>query len=298
MKEIFDNIWKIFKPPRAYCWQTLFCLSLFSAVMSAIARGLIGEVIAILGYLLLIVSLAWLGIENHWQSTPWIVSALICFLLWGLLKIQPQILVLLWLPLSAIVASLASCITSELKFKLPDPNKGQGFLILLEIQILLTCWVQFSLLCNNWLQKYPSLLAEDFSASRLIVYFEFSPLQPQGWLILIGMQRLLEEQVNNRPWMEAVQWLQDSDRQDFLTNFQEQILKELNAPSESDLWKFESQLSTTPSGYQFKLTVQWQGPRAYEAKDLAELICDIRQEEEIARITCNFSQNNSFTSQK
>lgn len=299
MKDIFVKIWEIFKPPRAYCWQTLFRLSLFSALMSAIARGFIGEIIAILGYFLLIVSLAWLGIESRWQSTPWLVAALICTLLWGLLKIQPQILILLWFPLSAIVASLASFISQNLEFKLPLPKEGQGIMILLEIQILLACWVQFYFLCNDWLQQYPSLLLEDFSKSQFVLSMDFSPLsQPRGRLILEGMQRLLEQKVNNRPWIEVRAWLQESDREDFISTFQKNILEELDAPLEDSLWKLESQLSATSSGYQFKLSAQWQGPRSHKINDIAELICNIRKEEDIARIACNLSQNNRFTSQK
>ncbi|MBP0020447.1 MAG: DUF5357 family protein [Cyanobacteria bacterium SBLK] len=299
MKDIFDKIWGIFKPPRAYCWQTLFCLSLFSALMSAIARGFIGEIIAIFGYLLLIVSFAWLGIESRWQSTPWLVSALICLLLWGLLKIQPQILILLWFPLSAIVASLASFITRNLEFKFPNPHEGQEIVILLEIQILLACWVQFYFLCNDWLQQYPSLLSENFNESQLIVHFDLAPLsQPRGWLILEGMQRLLEQQVNDRPWIEAIKWLQDSDREGFLSAFQRQILAERDALSESSLWVLESQFSSTPSGYQFKLIAQWKGPRSNTVNDITELICDIHKEEDVARIICNIVQNNGFTSQK
>ena len=303
MKEFFEEIWELFKPPRAYCWQTLFRLSLFSAVMSAISMGFVGEAISIIGYVFLIVSLAWLGIERRWQLTPWLVSALICLLLWGLLKIEPQILILLWFPLSALVASLASFISRNLEFKFPRPQEGQAMIILLEIQILLACWMQFYFLCNHWLQQYPSLLAEDFSKSQFVLRWNFSSLSPsRGQLIVAGMQTRLEQQINNRPWSEVESWLQTSDREDVLLRFQNQVLEELNAVSEGFLWKIESQWLTTKSEYQFQLVAQWLGPRSNDTienkSDRTELICNVRQENNLARMTCNISENRGFTNQK
>ncbi|WP_204105328.1 MULTISPECIES: DUF5357 family protein [Spirulina sp. CCY15215] len=299
MKDIFDKIWGIFKPPRAYCWQTLFCLSLFSGGMSAIARGFLGEIIAIIGYLLLIISIAWIGIENRWQSTPWIVAASICVFCWKLFGIKPQILVILLFPLAAFLASLAHFITQNLEFKVPHSSKRQAVLILLETQILLACWLQFYFLCNDWTQQYPSLLIEDFSDSKFVVKLDTSSSQPRVFLILEEMRKLLEQQFDDRPWGEVTEQLKASEGASFLPNFQSQVLENLNFLKENDLWEIESQLSSISSEYQVKLIAQWLGPRSNKTlengSDRHETICDIRQQDELAQVICNLSRNSSFT---
>ncbi|MEA5471039.1 DUF5357 family protein [Spirulina sp. 06S082] len=302
MKDIVDQIWNTLKPPRAYCWQTLFCLSLFSGVMSAIARGFLGEVIAIVGYLLLIISIAWIGIKNRWQSTPWIVAVSICLFFWKLFGIKPQILALLWFPLAAIIASLAHFITRNLEFKVPHSTKRQAVVILLETQILMACWLQFSFLCHDWLQKYPSLLSEDFSESKFVITLDISPSQPRVFLILEEMRKLLEQRFNDRPWGEVNEQLKASEGASFLPNFQSQVLENLNFLKENDLWEIESQLSSTSSEYQVKLIAQWLGPRSNRTlankSDRGETICNIRPQNDLARVTCNISRNSSFTTQK
>ncbi|MGK7927156.1 MAG: DUF5357 family protein [Spirulina sp.] len=301
MNEILQKIWLTFKPPRAYCWQTLFRLSLFSVLMAAIARGFIGEIIAIIGYFLLIVSIAWIGIENHWKFTPWLISALICLLFWGLFQIKPQILMILWLPLSAMVASLTNFITRNLEFKIPHAKEGQAIVILLEIQILLACWLQFYFLCNDWLQEYPSLLFEDFSESQFVVRLDFAPPPLRGLLILEGLEGILERNINDRPWTEAQKWLQESERTGLIPKFQQQIIEQLNSLPEDTFWTIESEISNTTSGYQWKLIAQWNGPRSNQTldkkRDRGELVCDIRQDGDRARITCNLSRNYDFIKQ-
>src|SRR5689334_7413832 len=57
--DIYAGIKKFFVPDRAYSWQTLIYLSLFSWAISSFATGAIKDTIAFFGWLFLIAGTAW-----------------------------------------------------------------------------------------------------------------------------------------------------------------------------------------------------------------------------------------------
>ncbi|MDB9313015.1 DUF5357 family protein [Spirulina sp. CS-785/01] len=200
---------EILHPPRPYSWQTLFWLSVFSGFMAFLATGFFRTLIAVIGQILLIISITWLGKINNFFPILWITSALICGLLYGLFKIQPSVLCILWLPLAAILIILDVCFSKDLTFKVPNTSERHTLLILFLTQVLMACWLQFTLITYNWIQSYPSLLTDQLNHSNFIV--NLTPRQPpRSVAILQTMRQQLIETLNNKPWTEGESWLKNS----------------------------------------------------------------------------------------
>lgn len=62
--DIYDNIKDLFIPKRAFAWQTLIYLSIFSWLMSSLSTGFVKSAIALCGWALLVAGTAWYTTEN------------------------------------------------------------------------------------------------------------------------------------------------------------------------------------------------------------------------------------------
>ncbi|NJL22103.1 MAG: DUF5357 domain-containing protein [Leptolyngbyaceae cyanobacterium SM1_3_5] len=68
------NIWQRAKPPKTFSWQTLLYLSIFSAVMSFLARtDYVKDALAALGWLFLTLSVAW-ALGGRKFRVPFLIS--------------------------------------------------------------------------------------------------------------------------------------------------------------------------------------------------------------------------------
>jgi len=287
-----QQIWSFFFSPRYYCWQTLIWLALFSTVISALATGFVRHLISTLGYAFLIVGLAWAGSEQGLVLTPWIVSAMLLHLLSGLLPaIAPSVGVVLWLPLAGAIASLPQFFDRHLTFHLPNAQQRQAFLILMGSQVLVACWLQFAIALNHWLARYPSLLADDFSRSFVVMRVESlqpeSARAPRGELVLEVLRPLLEERIESQSWPLVRQSLAaETWNQTELPELRRRTLDRLaarpgqNLP-ENPLWQVTAQVEPREGGYRLAIAAEWQGPTSQAVADgtanpyRAVMICQV-----------------------
>jgi hypothetical protein len=271
VEELYAGIKKVLVPPKAYSWQTFIYLSVFSWVLSYFATGYIRDIIAFCGWLFLISGTAWYTTEDPLRvpGTFMPVGAVITGFLVSVFAfgnqedvITPRTVVL-WPTISALITAIPEFIEgtdTDAKVQIPNPEERQAILILVASCMLLSCWIQFYFVMDNWLREYPSLQADSFRRSTFVVRTEGPVKIPQnGVVILEKLQPLIEQQIAERPWSEVERWLLDAKQQ--VGNTGKQVIaNNLAQYEEKELWRIEPRVANIKSGYILDLLSIWIGP--------------------------------------
>ncbi|MHC5672153.1 septal junction protein FraD [Nostoc sp.] len=268
---LYAGIRKVLVPPKAYSWQTFIYLSVFSWVLSYFATSYIKDVIAFFGWLFLIAGTAWYTTEDPLRvpGTFMPVGAVITGFLVSVFAfgnqedvITPRTIVF-WPTISALITAIPEFIEgndTDAKARIPKPHDRQRIIILVASSMLLSCWIQFYFVMDNWLGQYPSLQADTFQRSTFVVRREQAVKIPQNGVIIIEkLQPIVVEQITQRPWSEVEKWLLDA-KQHVGTLGREIIKINLDKYEEKDLWRIEPRVANTKSGYILDLLSIWIGP--------------------------------------
>ncbi|QFS49347.1 septal junction protein FraD [Nostoc sphaeroides] len=268
---LYAGIRKVLVPPKAYSWQTFIYLSVFSWVVSYFAIGYIKDIIAFFGWLFLIAGTAWYTTEDPLRvpGTFMPVGAVITGFLVSVFAfgnqqdiITPRTIVF-WPTISALITAIPEFIEgndTDAKARIPKPEDRQRIIILVASSMLLSCWINFHFVMNNWFQQYPSLQADTFRTSTVLVSTEKRLKIPRnGAIILEKLQPIVVEQIAQRPWSEVEKWLLDA-KQRVGTLGRGIIQKNLGKYEEKELWRIEPRVANTKSGYILDLLSIWIGP--------------------------------------
>ncbi|MEH1927538.1 MAG: septal junction protein FraD [Nostoc sp.] len=268
---LYAGIRKVLVPPKAYSWQTFIYLSVFSWVLSYFATSYIKDVIAFFGWLFLIAGTAWYTTEDPLRvpGTFMPVGAVITGFLVSVFAfgnqedvITPRTIVF-WPTISALITAIPEFIEgndTDAKARIPKPQDRQRIIILVASSMLLSCWIQFYFVMDNWLEQYPSLQADTFKRSTFVVRREQAVKIPQnGVVILEKLQPIVVEQIAEKPWSEVEKWLLEA-KQRVGTLGREIIKINLDKYEEKDLWRIEPRVTNTKSGYILDLLSIWIGP--------------------------------------
>ncbi|MEH2042881.1 septal junction protein FraD [Nostoc sp.] len=268
---LYAGIRKILIPPKAYSWQTFIYLSIFSWVLSYCATGYIKDIIAFFGWLFLIAGTAWYTTEDPLRvpGTFMPVGAVITGFLVSVFAfgdqrdvITPRTIVF-WPTISALITAIPEFIEgndTDAKARIPKPEDRQRIIILVASSMLLSCWIQFHFVMDNWLRQYPSLQADTFKHSTFVPRTEEQVKIPQnGVVILEKLQPMVVEQIAQRPWSEVEKWLLDAKQR--VGNLGRGVIqKNLSKYEEKELWRVEPRVANTKSGYILDLLSIWIGP--------------------------------------
>ncbi|MEH1902464.1 MAG: septal junction protein FraD [Nostoc sp.] len=268
---LYAGIRKVLVPPKAYSWQTFIYLSVFSWVLSFFAIGYIKDIIAFFGWLFLIAGTAWYTTEDPLRvpGTFMPVGAVITGFLVSVFAfgnqqdvITPRTIVF-WPTISALITAIPEFIEgndTEAKARIPKPEDRQRIIILVASSMLLSCWIQFYFVMDNWLRQYPSLQADTFKRSTFVVRtIEPVKIPQNGVMILEKLQPLVVERIAERPWSEVEKWLQCAEQR-VGTLGKGVIQKNLDKYEEKELWGVEPRVTNTKSGYVLDLLSIWIGP--------------------------------------
>ncbi|MCC5606027.1 septal junction protein FraD [Nostoc sp. CHAB 5834] len=268
---LYAGIRKVLVPPKAYSWQTFIYLSVFSWVVSYFAIGYIKDIIAFFGWLFLIAGTAWYTTEDPLRvpGTFMPVGAVITGFLVSVFAfgnqedvITPRTIVF-WPTISALITAIPEFIEgndTDAKARIPKPEDRQRIIILVASSMLLSCWIQFHFVMNNWFQEYPSLQADTFRSSTIVVRTEERLKIPRnGAIILEKLQPIVVEQIAQRPWSEVEKWLLDA-KQRVGTLGSGIIQKNLGKYEEKEVWRIEPRVANAKSGYILDLLSIWMGP--------------------------------------
>ncbi|WP_392533457.1 septal junction protein FraD [Nostoc sp. C117] len=268
---LYAGIRKILVPPKAYSWQTFIYMSVFSWMLSYFATGYIKDIIAFFGWLFLIAGTAWYTTEDPLRvpGTFMPVGAVITGFLVSVFAFGSQkdvitpTTIVFWPTISALITAIPEFIEgsdTDAKAQIPKPEDRQKIIILVASSMLLSCWIQFYFVMNNWLEQYPSVQTDSFRRSTFVVRTE-QPVKvpPNGIIILDKLEPIVEGQIAGKPWSEVEKWLLDAkQRVGSLGNGI--IQKNLAKYEEKKLWRVEPRVANTKSGYILDLLSLWLGP--------------------------------------
>ncbi|WP_066374976.1 MULTISPECIES: septal junction protein FraD [unclassified Anabaena] len=270
-EDVYARIKKILIPPKAYSWQTLMYLSVFSWALSYFAIGYVRDIIALCGWLFLIAGTAWYTTDDPVKvpGTYMPLGAVITGFLVSVFALGNQetgitpIAIVFWPTIAALITAIPEFIEGndiDSKARVPKPESRQKIIILVGSCMIISCWLQFYFVMDKWLQQYPSVLADDFRRSTFVIISEKSEEIPKnGVLILNRLQPLVEEQIADKRWSEVERWLLEANVR--LAQLGKQVLEQnLAQYQEKEVWRIEPRVVNTKAGYRLDLLSIWLGP--------------------------------------
>lgn len=268
---VYKRLKEIFVPKQAYSWQTFIYLSIYSWILSYFAIGYIRDIIAFFGWLFLIAGTAWYTTEDPLRvpGTFMPVGAAITGFLVSVFAFGNERdgitsnTIVLWPTISALITAIPEFFEgtgTDSKAQIPKPQVRQKITILVASCMILSCWLQFYFVVDNWLKEYPSLSADNFRRSTFVLSTEKAePVPINGLVILDRLQPLVEQEIGERPWSEVERWLLDAKKR--VGNLGQQVInRNLAKYEEKELWRVEPRVVNTKSGYTLDLLSIWIGP--------------------------------------
>lgn len=175
--KFFLGIKKTIMPESFSTWQTFMILTVFALVLILVTEENNTEILVGLSLIFIAIGLWFftkekpltlLGISvNNWAR-----SILICLLVFRLIPEASWV----WIccpPLAATIAAIPEFMESKNKFKIPGPEARQKLVILFIGYLVLSCWINFGLTIQEWLENDPIMVQRDFSDSAFVVKIEW-----------------------------------------------------------------------------------------------------------------------------
>jgi hypothetical protein len=282
LKDAIERIKKLFIPPRAFSWQTMIYLSLFSWLMSALANGSIESIIAFFGWVFLIAGTSWYTTDKplYIPGTIMPVGAVITGGIVSVFAFQRgdefiSRTIIFWPTISALITAVPEFFEgsgTDVKTQLPDVNDRESVIILIGCCMLLSCWLNLYEVTDTWLNEYPSArysFEQNETARRndlLTVIEPEDQIPPNGVLIINKLQSGVETALDGKSWSEVERWLKNANRR--VSQLGGTIIKiNLREFEEKEFWKTEANVQNIVpedinSGYRLDLYSIWEGPSA------------------------------------
>ncbi|NJL63157.1 MAG: DUF5357 domain-containing protein [Methylacidiphilales bacterium] len=293
---VYERVRRIFIPPSAYSWQTLIYLSLFSWIMSSLSEPPIKNIIAFFGWFFLIAGTSWYTTDQPLlvPGTNMPIGAVITGFLISVFAFghEQDVLttrtIVLWPSISAMLTAIPEFFEGsgiDVKRQLPKAEIRQRIIVLVACSLILSCWLQLYFTIDRWVKQYPSIQADDISRSTFVVRTEARKKLPEnGVLILNRLQPRVQEQLDNRLWVEETErWLIEAPlRKDAAGNVRgrvnalgQEVIQNLDKQSgkkvdngqqpqrieEWQLWNVDARVyNKKGGGYQLDLLSIWNGP--------------------------------------
>lgn len=266
------------------------------------------NLISNLGWIFLILGFHWWTIERKWLFNgfpigAWFTGFLTCIyiFIWVFRDVNdkyPALPFVIWPLISAGISTVYKINYSRINTKKLHLTTIQEIVVLILISLLLSCWVQFHFVVQEWLQEYPSLLADKFDRSAFLVKIELpknDERQPaRGYKIISVLEKLIQSKVNNKPWQEVEKWLAESKKQlqgrwsevsQWILKLdgtpkavKNKIILELEKKKEDYLWYIDAKVEERVNDYyQLVLRVKWQGPASRSQGYELTKTCQIEQ---------------------
>lgn len=278
-------------PPRLNHWKTPI---LFSVILWCLAAGVKSGF-----YYHLLINLSWLSLTLGlgWVTTQkpfiigsfafgyWVIGGLICLFLYNNdLITNVATLVISWPVISVCFAAFFELGQCQGKLEKSWIKIRPQFLILLLTHLLLSCWLGFHFLIQDILKQYPSLLAQDFSQSTIVISFQRATLNRSRGVTLINiMEQLLIDRTRNQPWID-IEALFYRNRMG--QTLQREVWERMQPLEENALWELKTPLTQGTSRYNLELQAIWQGPSLPSQKYKLIKSCNITRAGTLAEVQC------------
>ncbi len=274
LRQTLTDLGNFLLPPRYFAWQTVIYMSLFSWLMSLLARSVEATafttgLLATLSWICLALGIGWALEAGKIRPfgipiAPWVSGGILCMFLfgsWGGRWLQPALVA--WPLVSFGVIALPALVSWDFDLKNPPPPVRQQLVLMFCLSLLFSSWFQFYFRIQSWVHEYPSLVADSVDHSAFVYRLPGQAIAlPAGVNHLTAAEAMLQEQVNGKPWPAVERWLLnlDGQRQAMQRQMQSQMGR---SPSlEDSLWRLDFQPLSNGNGYILKLWAIWSGPAA------------------------------------
>lgn len=250
-----------------FSWQTVILISIVIWIIAGFfwlnGNLILQNRFSILGSVIVIIGFGWFTWENpliiHGYSlSTWILVELICLFAASLLPEIAPFILMIWPVLSAMSAAWPEFKPANKKLINLATEKRLKLLIWLLFHLIVSCWINFSFIIQDWISQYPSLLADNLSKSDFVIKIPpFSRSVTEGEKVLNIMEQQLKKQINRKPWTIAEKWLKNPKKQEKLLT---QVKEAMVVVKEKDLWKFRTTVAAQKTGYNLSMIAEWLGP--------------------------------------
>ena len=284
LKDAIERIKKFFLPPKAFSWQTLVYLSVFSWLMSSLANdGPIQDIIAFFGWAFLIAGTSWYTTDKplYIPGTVMPVGAVITGGIISIFAFQQddEVIartIIFWPTISALITAIPEFFEgsgTDVKTQLPKLEDRESVIILIGCCMLLSCWLNLYGVTDTWLNEYPSAkypidpAGETSQRNDLLTVMQPLEETPQnGVLIINKLQSGVETALDGKSWGEVERWLKSANRR--VSQLGQKVI-EINLAQfdEQEFWKTQANVENIipediNSGYRLNLYSVWEGPSA------------------------------------
>lgn len=287
IRQTLDELRRLLLPPRYFAWQTVIYMSLFSWLMSLLARLVeampftVG-LLATLSWICLALGVGWALEANKIRPfgipiAPWVAGGILCIFLfgsWGGRWLQPALVV--WPLVSFAVVAVPCLVSWDFSFKKASPAVRQQLALLFCLSLLFSSWFQFYFRIQSWVRDYPSLMADSVAHSAFVYRVPGQTVAlPAGVTHLTMAEALLREEIGNKPWPSVERWLLNLDGQ--RQRLRQQLHSQLGSDGsvEDSLWQLDLQPLSNDDGYTLKLWAIWSGPAASPSGYYLEKTCQL-----------------------
>ncbi|MEB3216575.1 MAG: septal junction protein FraD [Nostocales cyanobacterium 94392] len=282
-KDVVERIKYIFIPPKAFSWQTLIYLSVFSWLMSYLAdEGAIRSIIAFFGWVFLIAGTSWYTTDKP-LYIPGTIMPVGAVITGGIVSIfafrQDDAVVartiIFWPTISALITAIPEFFEgsgTDVKTQLPKLEDRESLIVLIGCCMLLSCWLNVYVVTDTWMREYPSATVniggqKTVQRSDLLTFPESTDTIPRnGRLILEKLQQAVETALRGKSWSNVELWLKNANRE--VNQLGEAVITiHLAEFEEKELWETQATVDNLDpknpnSGYILNLFSYWNGPSA------------------------------------
>jgi len=289
LKETIERIQNFLIPPKAFSWQTLIYLSLFSWLMSSFAYGGVQDIIAFFGWVFLVAGTSWYTTDKplYVPGTIMPVGAVITGGIVSIFAFQQdeEIIsrtIIFWPTLSALITAVPEFFEgsgTDVKTQLPKLEDRESVIVLIGCCMLLSCWLHLYGMTDTWLREYPSAKypiypKEVVKPNDLVTILEPTDQSPKNGLLMLNkFQSGLETKLNGKSWSDAESWLRPRNIKGNVDKLGQQVKNSIERQNiengltgfeEKDLWKLQIDVDNIDpkdiNSYKLDLFTIWKGP--------------------------------------
>lgn len=284
-KERLKDIEAIIIPTKPLQWQTFFLVALLLFLGSILislggnSYKQLSDILSSLSWLFLTIGVGFLTSQKlffgNFNPSPWITGAMLCFFLdQNVANEIKHFIIIMWPLISLSIAELTIFIKNGGKLEPSPPLTSKNFSFMLLINLLLTCWLSFHFVIQEWGKQYPSLLEEDVSKSAFVIRTKSSSLESsRGAIILNSIEQQLKEDVFAGELEISVEKMKLK-----LIDLKFKAMEKLPPAKENKYWLLQTPIIASNSGYQIELQLIWQGPTIGEEGYYLSKSCQIQRQ--------------------
>jgi hypothetical protein len=226
------------------------------------------------------------GLKTRINVGPWVTGALICLALlnYRFLLTQFSEALVAWPLVSVGVAALRKFLVPGFSplFRIPsDAGVRQDLILLGLIGALFSCWFQFGIFLENVLDRYPSMVGDDFRNSAFVIRTSPAANQvpPGGVTLLNTIEAQIRQDLSGRSWLDVQRWFREIETQ--VPRLQRRAIDQVYGiparTQESQFWELRASFEDALPNDILRLRLFWLGPSSQAGGYALEKVCLVQR---------------------